>query len=60
MAINNRNARMLSAMRNLRDKGFTDEDVLVSAAADTSGGDDAAMRAARRVYDQHFKIFTAN
>lgn len=57
---NNRDSRMLTTMRNLSAQGFTDEETLIDTAAEVIGGGDLARRAARAVYDRHFKVFSAN
>lgn len=57
---NNRDTRILNTMRNLLAQGFTDEETLIDTAAEVIGGNDLARKAARKVYDKHFKIFTAN
>lgn len=55
----NRDTRLLNTMRNLMAQGF-DEETLIDTAAEVIGGGDLARKAARAVYDKHFKIFTAN
>ena len=57
---NNRDARLLNTMRNLMAKGITDEDALIDTASEVIGGGDLARKAAKSVYDRHFKIFAAN
>ena len=52
--------RVLLTMRNLVAQGWDDETLLVDAAAETLGGDDAAKLTAQRVFDTHFKIMGAN
>lgn len=47
-------------MRNLIAQGFTDEETLIDTAAEVIGGNDLARKAARVVYERHFKIFSAN
>jgi len=54
------NTRILNTMRNLMAKGITDEDALIDTAAHVIDGSEASQKAARKVYDAHFKIFTAN
>jgi hypothetical protein len=48
---------VLQTMRNLMAKGFTDQQMLVNAGADTLGGGPEAVAFAQRVWDQHFKVF---
>lgn len=60
MASNNRDTRILNTMRNLMAQGFDDEETLINTASEVIGGGDLARKAARAVYDRHFKIFTAN
>lgn len=50
--------RALSTMRNLAANGMTDEAAMIDAASEVIGGGDDARKLARRVYDQHFKIYT--
>lgn len=57
---NNRDARILFTMRNLMAQGFADEETLIDTAAEVIGGGDLARKAARSVYEKHFKVFTAN
>lgn len=45
-------------MRNLAANGMTDEAAMIDAASEVIGGGDDARKLARRVYDQHFKIYT--
>ena len=60
MAGNNRDTRLLNTMRNVQAAGITDEETLIDTAAEVIGGGDLAKKAARAVYDKHFKVFTAN
>ena len=48
--------RLLQTMRNLTAQGWHDEAILVDAAAQVIGGDEASKLQAQRVFDQHFKI----
>ena len=59
MNIRDRN-RLLQSMRDLFAMGWTSEALIVDAAADELGGDEAAILQAQRVYDQHFKSTSAN
>ena len=55
-----RDTRLLNTMRNLMAKGITDEEALIDTAANVIDGSEMSRKAARRVYEAHFKIFTAN
>jgi hypothetical protein len=47
-------------MRNLTAQGWHDQALLVDAAAEALGGDEAAKLTAQRAFDRHFKIMGAN
>lgn len=55
-----RDTRILNTMRNLMAKGITDEEALIDTAANVIDGSEMSQKAARKVYDANFKIFTAN
>ena len=59
MNIRDRN-KLLQSMRDLFAMGWTAEALIVDTAAQILGGDEAAILQAQRVYDQHFKIASAN
>jgi len=52
--------KALQTMRNLTAQGWHDQALLVDAAAEALGGDEAAKLTAQRVFDRHFKIMRAN
>jgi hypothetical protein len=56
----NRDTRILNTMRALLAKGITDEEALINTAANVIDGSEMSQKAARKVYEAHFKIFTAN
>ena len=56
----NRDTRILNTMRALLAKGITDEEALIDTSANVIDGSEMSQKAARKVYDAHFKIFTAN
>ena len=55
-----RDTRILNTMRPLLAKGITDEDALIDTSANVIDGSEMSQKAAQKVYDAHFKIFTAN
>ena len=59
MNIRGRN-KLLQSMRDLFAMGWTAEALIVDTAAQILGGDEAAILQSQRVYDQHFKIASAN
>ena len=56
---NPRAVKAKSTFRNLMLRGFTDEALLIAAAADAIGGDDAAEFAAH-IWRTHFRVMEAN
>ena len=56
---NPRTVKAKATFRNLMAQGFTDEALLIAAAADALGGDDAAEFAAH-IWRTHFKVTEAN
>jgi len=56
---NPRAVKAKATFRNLMAHGFTDEALLISAAADALGGDDAAEFAAH-IWRTHFRVMEAN
>jgi len=56
---NPRAAKIKGVFRNLMAQGFTDEAMLISAASDAIGGDDAAEFAAH-IWRTHFRATEAN
>ena len=56
---NPRAVKAKSTFRNLMLRGFTDEALLIAAAADAIGGDDAAEFAAH-IWRTHFRSMEAN
>lgn len=56
---NPRAVKARDTFRNLMAQGFTDEALLIAAAADALGGDDAAEFAAH-IWRTHFKVTEAN
>lgn len=52
--------KMHQCMRELMANGWTEQALLVDAAAELAGGDEAAKLTAQRVYDTHIKIMEAN
>ena len=48
--------RLRQTMRNLTAQGWHDEAILVDAAAQVIGGDEASKLQAQRVFDRHFKV----
>ena len=57
---NNRDTRLLMALREIAAQGVTDEQLLIDTAAEMVGGSDLDRKAARKVFEVHFKTFTAN
>lgn len=55
-----RDTRILNTMRALLARGITDEDALIDTAANVIDGSEMSHKAARKVYEAHFKIFTGN
>lgn len=53
-------AKAITTFRNLMVQGFTDEALLIAAAADAIGGDDEAQRLAASVWRVHFCVARAN
>ena len=47
-------------IRELMAKGLTDETLLIGAAAESIGGDEAAKLIAKMFWRKHFKIMEAN
>lgn len=56
---NPRAVKAKATFRNLMAQGFTDEALLIAAAADALGGDDAAEFAAH-IWRTHFRAMEAN
>jgi len=56
---NPRAVKAKDTFRNLMAQGFTDEALLIAAAADALGGDDAAEFAAH-IWRTHFRTMAAN
>ena len=56
---NPRAVKARDTFRNLMAQGFTDEALLIAAAADALGGEDAAEFAAH-IWRTHFKVTEAN
>lgn len=59
MNLRDRN-RLLQKMRDLYAMGWTSETLIVDAAAEILGGDEAALLQAQRVYTENFAITRAN
>lgn len=56
---NPRTAKATLTLRNLLAQGFTDEAMLINAAAEALGGDDA-QKIARKVWDKQFRSTEPN
>jgi hypothetical protein len=52
--------RLLNTMRNLHAQGWTDRQLIIDAAAQVIGGNEAAFLEAERVFQRHFEITRAN
>lgn len=53
-------AKALQTMRNLMAAGWTEQGLLIDAAADAIGGDETAKLIAMMVWRKHFEIMGAN
>ena len=60
MTLNTQAQKARQTIRELIAKGLTDETLLIGAAAESIGGDEAAKLIADMVWRKHFKIMEAN
>jgi len=60
MTTNTQAQKARQTIRELMAKGLSDETLLVGAAAESIGGDEAAKMIATMVWRKHFKIMEAN
>ena len=60
MTTNTQAQKARQTIRELMARGLTDETLLIGAAAESIGGDEAAKMVATMVWRKHFKIMEAN